>query len=101
MIKTITPNTEDVFVTCQLLDVIFFPKWVKEYPEITVRYQNDFIPLMEESREKYETYPKYVVPEFGDIFYAKNEGKNNEKVISEAPYEGMIEDIMSGKLSFD
>lgn len=56
---------------------------------------------MEESREKYETYPKYVVPEFGDIFYSKNEGKNNEKVISEAPYEGMIEDIVSGKLSFE
>nr|WP_307447336.1 phenolic acid decarboxylase [Chryseobacterium sp. SORGH_AS_1048] len=69
-------------------------------PEITVRYQNDFIPLMEESREKYETYPKYVVPEFGTIFYTKNEGKNNEKVISEAPYEGMIDKMVSGELSF-
>lgn len=84
----------------KLHGVIFFPKWVKEHPEITVRYQNDFIPLMEESRVKYETYPKYVVPEFGEIFYQKNEGANNEKVISQAPYDGMVDDIVSGKLSF-
>ncbi len=54
----------------------------------------------EESREKYETYPKYVVPEFGKIFYSKNEGVNNEKVISQDPYDGMVDDIVSGKLSF-
>lgn len=80
--------------------VIFFPKWVHEHPEITVCFQNDHIALMEESREKYETYPKYVVPEFADITYEKNEGINNEKVISEAPYDGMTNDIRSGKLSF-
>ncbi len=84
----------------KLHGVIFFPKWVQEHPEITVCYQNDFIPLMEESRKKYETYPKYVVPEFGDIFFKKNEGINNEKVISQAPYEGMTDDIVSGKLDF-
>lgn len=84
----------------RLHGVIFFPKWVQEHPEITVCYQNDHIPLMEESREKYETYPKYVVPEFGDIFYSKNEGANNEKVISQAPYPGMVDDIVNGKLSF-
>lgn len=84
----------------KLHGVIFFPKWVHEHPEITVRYQNDFIDLMEESRVKYETYPKYVVPEFGVITYKKNEGVNNERVISEAPYDGMINDIETGKLSF-
>lgn len=51
---------------------------------------------MEESRLKYETYPKYVVPEFGDITFMRNEGADNEKVISEAPYEGMIEKIETG-----
>ena len=80
--------------------VIFFPKWVHEHPEITVCYQNDHIDLMEESREKYETYPKYVVPEFADITNIKNEGINNEKVISEAPYATMADDIRSGKLKF-
>ncbi|RGR85000.1 phenolic acid decarboxylase [Heyndrickxia coagulans] len=80
--------------------VIFFPKWAHEHPEITVCYQNDHIDLMEESREKYETYPKYVVPEFADITYIKNEGINNEKVISEAPYATMADDIRSGKLKF-
>lgn len=55
---------------------------------------------MEAAREKYETYPKYVVPEFADITYAKNEGVNNEKVISQAPYPGMPDDIRSGKLAF-
>lgn len=84
----------------KLHGVIFFPKWVHEHPEITVCFQNDFIPLMEESRLKYDTYPKYVVPEFGTIFYAKNEGIDNEKVIAEAPYEGMVDDMVSGKLSF-
>ena len=80
--------------------VIFFPKWVHEHPEITVCFQNDFIALMEQSREKYETYPKYVVPEFADITFAKYEGLNNEKVIAQAPYKGMTDDICSGKLSF-
>ncbi|WP_439234491.1 phenolic acid decarboxylase [Lonepinella koalarum] len=84
----------------RLHGVIFFPKWVHEHPEITVRYQNDFIPLMEESREKYETYPKYVVPEFADITFMRNEGINNEKVISEAPYPSLAEDIRTGKKSF-
>jgi phenolic acid decarboxylase len=78
--------------------IIFFPKWVHEHPEITVRYQNDFIPLMEESREKYETYPKYVVPEFANITFIENAGVNNEKLISQAPYEGMTDDIRAGKL---
>lgn len=85
----------------KLHGVIFFPKWVHEHPEITVCYQNDFIPKMEECRVKYETYPKYVVAEFGDIFYSKNEGVNNEKVISQAPYDGMVKDIVEGKLSFE
>ena len=77
--------------------VIFFPKWVHEHPEITVCYQNDFIPLMEESRLKYDTYPKYVVPEFATITYMKQVGANNEKIIAEAPYEGMADEIRSGK----
>jgi len=84
----------------KLHGIIFFPKWVHEHPEITVCYQNDFIGVMEESRLKYETYPKYVVPEFGKIFFKKNEGQNNEKVISEPPYEGLIEKIVSGELTF-
>ncbi len=80
--------------------VIFYPKWVYEHPEITVCFQNDFIPLMEESREKYETYPKHIVSAFATIVYSKNEGTNNEKVISQAPYKGMVEDIKRGKLNF-
>ncbi|WP_313376037.1 phenolic acid decarboxylase [Chishuiella sp.] len=85
----------------KLHGVIFFPKWVHEHPEITVRYQNDFIDLMEESRLKYETYPKYVVPEFGEIFFKSNEGLDNQKVVSIAPYDGMIDDMISGKLKFN
>ncbi|MGW8262549.1 phenolic acid decarboxylase, partial [Bacillus sp. LR--39] len=65
---------------------------------ITVCYQNDHIDLMEESREKYETYPKYVVPEFAEITFLKNEGVDNEEVISKAPYEGMTDDIRAGRL---
>lgn len=53
---------------------------------------------MKESREKYETYPKYVVPEFAEITFLKNEGVDNEEVISKAPYEGMTDDIRAGKL---
>ena len=51
----------------KLYEVIFFPKWVHDHPEITVCYQNEDIPLMEESRIKYETFPKLVVPEFVKI----------------------------------
>lgn len=76
---------------------IFFPKWVHEHPEITVRYQNDFIDLMLESREKYETYPKHVVPEFSTITYIGFAGVDNEEVVSEAPYKGMTDDIRNGK----
>lgn len=81
----------------RLHGTIFFPKWVHEHPEITVCFQNEHISLMEESREKYETYPKYVVPEFAKITYMGNAGKNNEDVICEAPYEGIVEDITSGR----
>ncbi|ANY13101.1 phenolic acid decarboxylase [Latilactobacillus curvatus] len=81
----------------KLHGMIFFPKWVEEHPEITVTYQNDHIALMEESREKYETYPKMLVPEFATITYMGDAGQNNEDVISEAPYEGMIEDIQEGR----
>ena len=81
----------------KLHGVIFFPKWVHEHPEITVCFQNDHIPLMEESRQKYETYPKYVVPEFATITYIGNAGINNEDVICEAPYEGMTDDICAGR----
>ncbi|WP_394369225.1 phenolic acid decarboxylase [Fulvivirga sediminis] len=51
-----------------------FPKWVHEHPEITVRLQNAAIPLMEESGEKHEIYPKYVVLEFGQIVFKKTKG---------------------------
>lgn len=81
----------------KLHGVIFFPKWVHEHPEITVCYQNDYIPRMEESRLKYETYPKYVVPEFAHITYIGDAGVDNEDVISEAPYEGMTADIREGR----
>ena len=43
---------------------IFFPKWVQEHPEITVCFQNEHIDLMQESREQYENYTKYLVPKF-------------------------------------
>ncbi|KHO13444.1 phenolic acid decarboxylase padC [Latilactobacillus curvatus] len=81
----------------KLHGMIFFPKWVEEHPEITMTYQNDHIALMEESREKYETYPKMLVPEFATITYMGDAGQNNENVISEAPYECMIEDIQEGR----
>ena len=77
--------------------VIFFPKWVQEHPQITVCYQNEHIPLMEESREKYKTYPKFVVPEFAKITYIGKAGLNNDEVISEAPYKGLTDDIRNGK----
>ncbi|MCG7338980.1 phenolic acid decarboxylase [Staphylococcus sp. ACRSN] len=79
--------------------VIFFPKWVHERPDITVCYQNDYIDLMETSREKYDTYPKYVVPEFANITYVGQPGINNEQVVSEAPYDGMTQDIRDGKFA--
>lgn len=81
----------------KLHGVIFFPHWVHEHPEITVCYQNEHIPLMEESRIKYETYPKLVVPEFGQITYIGHAGVNNEDVICEAPYAGMTDDIREGR----
>ena len=52
---------------------------------------------MEESRLKYETYPKYVVPEFATISYIGKAGQNNDEVIAEAPYKGMTDDIRNGK----
>lgn len=79
--------------------VIFFPKWVHERPDITVCYQNDYIDLMETSRKKYDTYPKYVVPEFANITYVGQPGINNEQVVSEAPYDGMTQDIRDGKFA--
>lgn len=51
---------------------------------------------MLEAREKYETYPKLVVPEFAKITYIGEAGENNEDVISETPYKGMPEDIRNG-----
>lgn len=53
---------------------------------------------MKEPREKYETYPKYAVPEFADITFIENAGVDNEDLISVAPYEGMTDDIRAGKL---
>ena len=53
---------------------------------------------MEESREKYETYPKYLVPEFANITYIGKAGKDNEDVISEAPYPGMTETSGAGNI---
>ncbi|WP_046783240.1 phenolic acid decarboxylase, partial [Lactiplantibacillus plantarum] len=81
----------------KLHGTIFFPKWVEEHPEITVTYQNEHIDLMEQSREKYATYPKLVVPEFANITYMDDAGQNNEDVINEAPYKEMPNDIRSGK----
>ena len=73
---------------------IFFPKWVEDHPEITVCYQNEHLDLMHESREKYATYPKLLVPEFAVITYMGKAGQNNEDVIAEAPYKGMTDDIL-------
>ena len=85
----------------KLNGTIFFPNWVQQHPEITVTYQNEHIDLMEESREKYATYPKYVVPEFAHITYIGNAGQNNNDVINEAPYAGMTDDIRAGKFYTD
>ena len=81
----------------KLHGVIFFPKWVHEHPEITVTYQNEHIDRMLEAREKYPTYPKYVVPEFATITYMGDAGTDNNEVISEAPYAGMTDDIRNGR----
>lgn len=86
-----TPNEKKLHGT------IFFPKWVEEHPEITVTFQNEHIAEMEAAREKYETYPKLLVPEFANITYMGDAGLNNEDVISEAPYEGMPSDIREGR----
>lgn len=51
---------------------------------------------MHESREKYETYPKLVVPEFAKITYIGEARVNNDEVIAEDPYEGMTDDIRNG-----
>lgn len=37
------------------------------------------------------------MPEFATITYMGDVGQNNKDVISEAPYEGMIEDIQEGR----
>lgn len=76
---------------------IFFPKWVEDHPEITVCYQNEHLDLMHESREKYATYPKLLVPEFAVITYMGKAGQNNEDVIAEGPYKGMTDDIRNGR----
>ena len=57
---------------------------------------NEHIDLMHESREKYATYPKLVVPEFATITYMGDAGQDNDEVINEAPYEGMTDDIRNG-----
>ena len=81
----------------KLHGTIFFPKWVEEHPEITVTFQNEHIDVMEEAREKYATYPKLVVPEFASIIYVGDAGLDNEDVISQAPYNGMPDDIRQGR----
>ena len=81
----------------KLHGTIFFPKWVEEHPEITVTFQNEHVDEMLEAREKYETYPKLVGPEFANITYIGEAGEDNEDVISETPYEGMPDDIRNGK----
>ena len=68
-----------------------------EPPEITVCFQNEHIDRMIEAREKYETYPKYLVPEFAKISYIGKAGQDNEEVIAEAPYAGMTDDIRAGR----
>lgn len=52
---------------------------------------------MHESREKYDTYPKLVIPEFAHITYIGNVGVDNEDVINEKPYAGMTDDIRQGR----
>ncbi|WP_274661653.1 phenolic acid decarboxylase, partial [Enterococcus lactis] len=64
----------------KLHGMIFFPKWVEEHPEITVTFQNEHIAEMEAAREKYETYPKLLVPEFATITYMGDAGIDNEDV---------------------
>ena len=81
----------------KLHGVIFFPAWVHEHPEITVCYQNEHLDKMTEARERYATYPKYVVPEFATITYMAQAGINNNDVICEAPYTGMTDDIRAGR----
>ena len=81
----------------KLHGTIFFPKWVEEHPEITVTFQNEHIAEMEAAREKYETYPKLLVPEFATITYMGDAGVDNEDVISEELYEGMPADIREGR----
>ena len=95
------PTGTDVSINFMMADkkvhgMIFFPKWVHEHPEITVCYQNDHLDLIEESRDKYDTYPKHLVSNMGDITYSKNVGTNNENLISVAPYEGLTDEIRSG-----
>lgn len=48
-------------------------------------------------RAQYENYTKYIVLKFATITYMGDAGKNNEDVISEAPYPGMTDEIRAGK----
>ena len=49
------------------------------------------------STGKYDTYPKLVVPEFAHITYIGDAGQKNEDEISEAPYDGITDDIREGR----
>ena len=93
------PTGTDVVVTFLLKEnkthgVIFFPKWVKQHPEITVCFQNDFTDLMVESREKYGTYPKEIVAEFSKIILSERVGLNNENVINKPTHKGMVKQLI-------
>lgn len=83
----------------RLHGMILFPKWVYEHLETTSCLQYEFIPLKEESRQKSSIYLKYVASRFTPITDNKNAGLNNENIISETPYQGMIDNIKANKLN--
>ncbi|WP_130804007.1 phenolic acid decarboxylase [Acinetobacter ihumii] len=86
------PTGTDVSLIVNFVDnvfhgTIFFPRWVRNNPEKTVCFQNDFIPLMESYREAGPAYPTEVIDEFATITFIQDCGKNNEAVIACAASE--------------
>lgn len=78
---------------------IFFPQWIageNQHPEKTICYQNEFIDDMHRFRDEGPAYPYVVIPEFARVTYMKNEGPDNDAVISMAPGQ-LPDDFFEGK----
>ena len=66
-------------------DAIFFPRWIEQYPERIICFQNDFLEQMTAYRDAGPTYPMYIVDAFAEITYLDDRGVGDETVIACAP----------------